>query len=430
LEQLIESENLLQHRISLSGAATIKKAGSEQQQYSTSQKFWWPVPEELSPPPNSNKNWKWYFEALESEQKVGISDEENITQDSILPIERHKTTSIAHRSWRISSDGKDKILEELEDRQSITSLESIKENNEPEQSVKATEMSSSIEQGPPNCNSVELAVAKLKIDVVESMNALKKTKGSEIHVSFKNPVLSIVARQPVDSERILMKNTKRSTVYEQSYNTPKPQLRDLIEGIRSDSASRRSNASGTLKIMASQKQNVEMLGSADGLLDALLFAAELDCEGYDAEANRVTKNRALTTLALLCQGQENRRLICGHKNLIPVLFNILKSDDKEGRLHACSCFAALAKTEENRDILADKEGLISEIAEILLTLKEDMIPHKKEDRNELESIPTLGRVALSTRLNACAAVLHLSKQCNISVSEFLTCIYAQEKVRS
>jgi hypothetical protein len=415
LEQSTRSEILLQNRIVEYGAP-LKKVGMEQRRTNT-RVYWWPVPEdrETSKDAALSKNRKWYTEALESLLGTEAPTATMGTKESRPhPMERRRSLSATNRSWLIASDGKDKILEAMEENQSVTTTQWNKENKESNQ---LTENPSTVASESHTPQSTETAVAKLKNNIAVTLGSLDNKQRSAAQVSFKNPVLTILKRQSVDSELILMRNTQQRVDFVPSYQPPTPQLIDLIEGIRSDSATRRSNASGTVKLMASQKKNVIMLASAQGLLDALLFAAKLECEGYDAEANAVTKNRSLTTIALLSQAQENRRLICEHSNLVDVLFEILRTDDKDGRLHSCSCFAALAKTEDNRDILAEKEGLISELANILLKLKETHALNKIENGTDADTVSTSRRIASATRLNACAAILHLSKQCNISVSE-------------
>lgn len=417
LEQLNQSDSLLQRRIAENGV-TLKKTQVEQRRPST-KVFWWPVSTEVreeSPQVVSNKNRKWYFEALHHETEAESSDENaSIKESSPHHMLRQKVLNTSNRSWLVASDGREKILKAIEANQSNNSSQSNKENSQPSQRVEVSGVSSTISVDQPESRSVETAITKLKSDIAVTLASAENKQRSAIQVSFKNPVLAILKRQSVDNELILLKNTKSRVKFVPQYKSPTPQLMDLIEGIRSDSVTRRSNASGTVKLMASQKKNVTMLGSAEGLLDALLFAAKLECEGYDAEANAVTRNRALTTMALLSQAQENRRLICEHNDLIDVLFDILMSDNKDGRLHACSCFAALAKTEENRDILAEKKGLTSELANILVKLKETPAADKNEMGVEGDPVSASKRIASATRLNACATLLHLSKQCNISV---------------
>jgi len=97
----------------------------------------------------------------------------------------------------------------------------------------------------------------------------------------------------------------------------------------------------------------------------------------------------------------------------------MKNTDGEERLHSCSAIAALAKTEENRDALADKDGLLEELAKLLATLKETGLESIAGSKEEAPvSKPRMAadkKIATSTRLNACAALLHLSKQCTVSV---------------
>eukprot|EP00979_Chaetoceros_neogracilis_P009936 scaffold2305_cov216-Chaetoceros_neogracile.AAC.5 len=420
LDQLQQSEVSLHMNARIPSSDQTKKRSIGQHD-----NIWWSIPDQSNDLKNHDSKLyrKWYFDATKQENEIDmISFDVRQQKDYTLPsqTQKRKLTSITTRSWFVESDGKDKMLSSLED-DTPTSGDSnvVLDSNGKLQPVgiarpEAVAVSSDAPQ------SIEAAISVLKSGITEAIYALDDGNTfSDSPVTFKNPVPTISTCEPAKSDDILKKHTTRRKAIEVEYATPQPQVQDLMEALKSDSASRRSNASGTLKLMASQKKNVAMLGSTLGLMDSLLYVSKIEAKGSDAESIILTKNRALTAIALICQGKENRRAICEHDGLLDLLFDSLKNTDGEERLHSCSAIAALAKTEENRDILADKDGLIGVLVKLLATLKETGLGGTADSEGKVPASKTkmtaARKIASSTRLNACAALLHLSKQCTVSV---------------
>ena len=368
---------------------------------------------------NSARTRRWYFNVYDQENDIDMRslDISNQEETSIPERQQRKISSISGRNWLVhteeSEEEEEKVVAEDEKR---TDGKSKMDDQKVTQSVDADAMSVS----STGVQSVESAIDVLKHGIVGTITALDKGGAkSENAVSFKNPAPVIPLRELFkNSDEILKKHTKRRKAVEPNLVEPKPQIKELIEGLKSDTVARRSNACGTLKLMASQKKNVMMLGKTEGLLDALLLVSKQSPEGADSPAIATYRHRALTTIALLCQAKENRREICENRDLLDTLFSIMKNDNGEALLHSCSAIAALAKTEENREILVDQDGLIEELANTLIALKDVSL----ESKGHGPISPTQSRVsntqkiASSARLNACAALLHLSKQCVVSVS--------------
>ena len=145
-------------------------------------------------------------------------------------------------------------------------------------------------------------------------------------------------------------------------------------------------------------------------------------EGYN------TRSRSLSVLFLLSQPRDNRRLVCHHESLLNVLVTIMKEDAGEARLQACSIIATLAKTDENRDVLAGVNNLVTTLSLIVRGIcnKEGVICNLFEPNNaktrtsseeeQKDNDDKFEEILLPARFNACAALLHLSKQCRLSVS--------------
>ena len=418
MQQLQQSEAALLERPRTSAGQTKQRSNTQQ-----SRDIWWHTPEqsEKLSKPDSRIARAWYFDAADQENDIDMSTfDVSKQEDCNLPTtQRRKVTNITTRSWFVESDSKEKVLSGVEEVKPSSDISiagsTIKGEQQPVE-IFIPESIAILSDAP---QSVESAITVLKSGIAQAIYALDNGNTySDTPVTFKNPVPTIASHELPNSDEILKKHTKRRKAFESKYITPKPQIRDLLEAVNSDSASRRSNASGTLKLMASQKKNVAMLGSSLGLLDSLVRLAKIEAIGADYEAILVSRNRALISIALICQGKENRRAICEHSDLINFLSDTIKSNDHEGRLHSCSAFAALAKTEENRDILAEKDGLIEELAKLLASLKEsgfETLTDEERASMNMARVAAEKKIAASTRLNVCAALLHLSKQCTVSV---------------
>ena len=426
MQQLQQSEAALLERPHTSARQTKQRSNTQQ-----SRDIWWHIPDQYENlnKPDSRIARAWYFDAADQENDIDISTfDVSRQEDCNLPTtQRRKVTNITTRSWLVESDSREKMLSGVEEvnPSSGISIEgsTIKGEQQPVEIV-IPESIAILSDAP---QSVESAITVLKSEIAQAIYALDDGNTySDTPVTFKNPVPNIASHELPNSNEILKKHTKRRKTFESKYITPKPHIRDLLEAVNSDSASRRSNASGTLKLMASQKKNVAMLGSSLGLLDSLVRLAKIEAIGADYEAILVSRNRALISIALICQGKENRRAICEHSDLINFLSDTIKSNDHEGRLHSCSAIAALAKTEENRDMLAEKDGLIEELAKLLASLKESGLESLTDEERasmNMARVAAEKKIATSTRLNACAALLHLSKQCTVSVRILIQLIF-------
>jgi hypothetical protein len=77
-------------------------------------------------------------------------------------------------------------------------------------------------------------------------------------------------------------------------------------------------------------------------------------------------------------------------------------------------------------MLAEKDGLIEELAKLLASLKESGLESLTDEERasmNMARVAAEKKIATSTRLNACAALLHLSKQCTVSVRILIQLIF-------
>ncbi len=301
----------------------------------------------------------------------------------------------------------------------------------------------------------------------------------EFRYQYPFPQQSAVPRHPElivkDNTRVIAKKTVNLT-------KPKPQVEELIHAVQGTSITRRSNACGTIKLLAGKKKNQTMLARVEGLLDALVFAINTNVREYGEEIQIAlnARTRAVTALLHLSEPKENRQLVFDTKGLPESLLRLIQSDAGEARFHACSTLAILAKSECNRERMAqirnmlnvlskvvrgicDQKGLIK-VEPISSTMNKDT-DEKSNSQNdkeqeakgkadgassvddvscEFDSENTSALVESSknsnvdcheedfqlkdarfeeylvmARLHSCAALLHLSRHCSISVSTIL-----------
>lgn len=368
-------------------------------------------PRDCPPPVITNR--RWYFDTNEEESTTLLQKRTD-----------KKLADSAERSWDIESDDRSQygnvstsqsvVRPQTSPLRSSKTGDGTEVGRTEEKKTLGTEEEKTLEQenSPYNKENspdrVESAIDVLQKGISSTIYALDHGHLTPDHpVTFKNPVPNIGKRQQSRNEEILSKHTTRRKPLDPytTYQDPTPQVDELIQGALSESSARRSNACGTLKLMASQKKNAPMLCTAKGLLDALLHASKRS----ETETDQTIRNRALATISLLSQAKETRRVVCEHEKVLVYLSEIVKADEGEARLHACSTVAALAKTEENRDMLMDTDKtLVREFSRIL-------VKGKESGEGGAPLSKSAHKILLSTRLNVCAALLHLSKQCTVSV---------------
>ena len=306
--------------------------------------------------------------------------------------------------------------------------------------------------------------------------SMKGKRRVEFRHQYPFPQQSAGPRQPdlivKDNTRVIAKKTVNLT-------KPKPQVEELIQAVQGKSITRRSNACGTVKLLASKKKNQIMLARVEGLLDALVFAINTNIQEYGEEFQIAlnARTRAVTALLHLSEPKENRQLVFDTKGLPESLLKLIQSDAGEARFHACSTLAILAKTECNREKMAQTKNMLNVLSKVVrgicdqkgLIQVEPIIPRPNKDTDQNndsieEKEPEAKAKADGTvsdddlscksdcenavalveshknsnmdctevdfqlkeakfeehlvmaRLHSCAALLHLSRHCSISVS--------------
>lgn len=250
---------------------------------------------------------------------------------------------------------------------------------------------------------------------------------------------------------------------------PKKELKQLIVAAMGTSLARRSNACGALKILSRHKKNQLTLARTDGFLTAVTFAATQAIPSSDRALALDSRTRAVAVLRNVCLSKDNRVLILKHPGAVESFLFVIQMDKCEGRALATSSLALLAKTPICREGLSQVEGLVDVLSGVMrgclvplsstsinegavlfggLKLDEFKSSHsiaeegssssnststidsndakarKKQLDDEVEPVGSIrhqteeknAEFVAEARSNACATLLHLSKQCIIAVS--------------
>ena len=232
---------------------------------------------------------------------------------------------------------------------------------------------------------------------------------------------------------------------------PKPDLKQLLDAVTGKSIQRRSNACGTLMVMSTQAKNQLTLVRIQGFMDAIVFAISDDYSIEDMEPGTAARTRAVNVVLNVSTKKDNRYHVLLHPNLRKSLVKCIIEDDGEARELACAVFATLAKSQHCRELIGKTENLVDALATILkrdvtpviaTDLEEAKTEYSGDDErshlisNTFSSSASSSRSSVTrsscgvdsiethkktlemrkrTRMNACAALMHLSKECSISL---------------
>ena len=152
-----------------------------------------------------------------------------------------------------------------------------------------------------------------------------------------------------------------------AWSTPKAELhRLLIAAQQVDSLPRSSNACGALKVLSQKMMNRMSLVRARGFLDSMVFAISQDIPEFrEREMALDARTRAVSTILNVSEIKENRTIVTLHPGLLGNLVRVIREDQGEARVQACTVIAVLAKTPANREPLAAEDGLLDALALVL-----------------------------------------------------------------
>jgi len=230
---------------------------------------------------------------------------------------------------------------------------------------------------------------------------------------------------------------------------PKAELKELLEAVTGSSIQRRSNACGTLKVLSTQKKNMLMLVRTKGFMDAVVFAISDNYSIEDMEAGAEARTRAVNVVLNVSTKKDNRYHVLMHPGLRESLVKCMVDDNAEARELACATFATLAKSSYCREPMVKTENLVNALANILKKNANSVIANLEQketdysgddefsrdpsasyshssasssltretfetDSRSVESQKEDPETRRRTRMNACAVLMHLSKECSVS----------------
>mmetsp|Transcript_2768 Transcript_2768/g.6006 ORF Transcript_2768/g.6006 Transcript_2768/m.6006 type:complete len:1408 (+) Transcript_2768:454-4677(+) len=255
-------------------------------------------------------------------------------------------------------------------------------------------------------------------------------------------------RKPRDPAEIIMEYRKVSSKSSLQTSKPKKDLSELLDAAIGTSLARRSNACGALKVLSTQKKNKLTLVRTAGFLDAMVFAMKDGISDGDREHGITARIRAVNVVLNVSEAKDNRHHILSHPGMTDALVKCMVDDDGEGRVMACAALATLAKTGHCRGSIAAAKSMIEILADILKgnepsrhrrgdkrSSRKSKSRHTEEEKKSFsddeddDSCSTSSSAMQDTthrrmgrnldakkraRMNACAVLLHLSKECSIS----------------
>ncbi|KAG7338097.1 hypothetical protein IV203_016975 [Nitzschia inconspicua] len=265
-------------------------------------------------------------------------------------------------------------------------------------------------------------------------------------VKFKQryPVPPPVKR-PLNAAEIIFNNQTPAPKDRLHLSRPKKDLKELLEAAIGDSIQRRSNAFGALKVLSTQKTNKIALVRTKGFLDSTVFAINDNVSSFeDTEAALASRTRAVHVLLNVAEMKDNRFYVFTHPGVADCLVKCMAEDKGEARTIACSVLATLAKTPACREPISQTHKMLDTLSIILKGdepasfsyNEQSYIQEEKKDysgddeasRNVFSNSYSSGSSGSHSslgsshngearnraRLSACAALVHLSKECSVT----------------
>jgi hypothetical protein len=253
------------------------------------------------------------------------------------------------------------------------------------------------------------------------------------------------ARRPLKAAEIVFNNQTPAPKDRLHLSRPKKDLKELLEAAIGNSIQRRSNAFGALKVLSTQKKNKMALVRTKGFLDSTVFAINDNISSFeDSEAATASRTRAVNVVLNVSEMKDNRFHVLTHPGLANCLVKCMVEDKGEARALACSVLATLAKSPACREPMSHTNKLLDTLAIILKGDEPFSFSHKEqnfiqEEKKDYSGDDEASRNVFSNsyssgssgshsslgsshnnearnraRLSACAALIHLSKECSVA----------------
>ena len=322
--------------------------------------------------------------------------------------------------------------------------------------------------GTDQKSSIEQTQSK-PASVPNDQDASKPNRSKKVRFRQRYPVPPLIAK-PRAPLTIIKDNELGDPQYVLHLAKPKRDLKELLDAVMGSSLARRSNACGALKVLSTKPKNKLTLVRTAGFMDALVFAADQSIEPMEEEIAIDARTRAVNTILNIAEPKDNRVIVLSHPRLLQCLVKVIVEDSNEARASACGAIALLAKTPGCREPLVKTKKLVEVLATIVKGVEDSpsigagrkelsgddgddeasnqefgkssssdsssdsMSSMSSARSNSFEELPQVDSIrqkkidqsdelAKRSRFNACAALIHLSKHCSVSVShEVASCV--------
>jgi hypothetical protein len=293
----------------------------------------------------------------------------------------------------------------------------------------------------------------------ESKKSVESSQSKKVRFRQRYPVPPLVAK-PRPPLEIIKDSALGEPGYVLHLSKPKSDLKQLLDAVMGSSIPRRANACGALRVLAAKPKNKLTLVRTAGFLSSLVFAVDAKILLQEEDIAIDARTRAVNTLLNVVGPKDNRVLVFCHPRLPQCLVKCIVEDKSEARAAACGAFALLAKTPACREPMVKVKKLVEVLATIVKGVKDgpnfrqtdssqysgddeashqsmaksststsssasstsSAPSHEFEDLPQVDSIrqqklEQIDEMAKRARLSACAAFIHLSKHCAISVRQ-------------
>ena len=414
-------------------------------------KIWWKVNKEIvrkdvSMPPEARQ---WFFDSIHDTENIqGLS---NIDKDFSEKIHSEK------RNWLTEKDAKDETklaffrakvekYEKKEDDEDFSTnndeesfegdSETPEEDNEARANAESeakgedlsdTESMKEKESEKSRPKSIKDVIKETREAISNKINSdsISKEAGMGQCVPLKNNLSFVANSKDVKSTKdIIKRNTNEISKLETNLERPTQQIQNLIECVMGRSLPSRTNACSAIMRLAAKKKNALMLINASGLLRALIFVAGNELSEDNIEMSKRARLKVLAALSMLSQPKDGRREICEQDGLLNCMNNLISKEKGAVCINACRIIASLSKVEENKEKIISNEGMVRHLSVLLRSAEEkalvdDIIEGSDCGNDNQLSMCSVEKQVNAIRLNACAALLHLSKSCVGAVSSYL-----------
>lgn len=206
--------------------------------------------------------------------------------------------------------------------------------------------------------------------IVSGMSNVVDTSFENVSKAATSPILNSTVEKKLEEIKTTMVNPSK-TLADLLTNIATPEdPEDVDRGFMV----RRKNACGAIKVLTVDARNRRTMCWTVGVLPALTSVLDdTGTEGLTAAYPDVhtrreyveARKRAVASLLNLCTLKENRIPIFHSPGLLQAIVKVINDDKEESRQGCCAIVAFLAKTQENRLLMVQVQGLVDALNNVI-----------------------------------------------------------------